>query len=125
MNAGARTLSWAEAANEINHFRTGGHPIAPTTIRGLESKAVAEGDGVLQMLLWLGRTPESFVSGIENADAAPYGLKHPGPGRLLRWDARALYAALNSQRQSEKFLLMDIPPTRALSMSGSSLTEMP
>jgi hypothetical protein len=96
----SRRLSWTEVANEVNHFRTGGHPIAPSTIRGLESKAVAEGDGVLQMLLWLGRTPESFVSGVDDADAGPYRIEHPGPGRLLRWDAKALYSALNAQRQA-------------------------
>jgi len=95
-----RKLSWAGVAQEINHSRTGGHPIAPSTIRGLRGKAVAEGDGVLQILLWLGRTPESFLRGAENADAEPYRLTHPQPGRILRWDAKALYSALNVQREA-------------------------
>ena len=55
---------------------------------------------MLQMLLWLGRAPESFVCGVENAEAGTYKLEEPGPGRILRWDAKALYSALNARRQA-------------------------
>jgi hypothetical protein len=64
-----RNLSWAAAAREINRFRTTGHPIAVSSITGLRDKAEAEGDGVLQMLVWLQRTPESFVPDIAYDDA--------------------------------------------------------
>src|SRR5262245_51408793 len=64
-----RQLSWAAAAREINRGHTEGHPIATSTITGLNSKRVGEGDGILGMLLWLRRAPESFIPGFEEADA--------------------------------------------------------
>ena len=63
---------------EVNGIAPGekseGHPIATSTITGLKDKAVGEGDGILAMLLWLRRTPESFVPGFEDADAERYRL---------------------------------------------------
>jgi hypothetical protein len=56
-----RGLSWKAVALEINRSgeRVGPHPISPSTISGLKNKRWGvEGDGVLQMLLWLDRTPE-------------------------------------------------------------------
>jgi hypothetical protein len=96
----ARGLTWSAATREINRFKTEDHPIALSTIRGLQTKPAAEGDGVLQMLLWLGRAPESFVPGFENAAADPYLLPDPGPDRVLRWNPQALHAALNDRRQT-------------------------
>jgi hypothetical protein len=75
-------------------------PIATSTIVGLKSKAVGEGDGILQMLLWLNRTPESFVPGIPEADAGRFRLRELRQGQILRWDTRALHSALNAQRQA-------------------------
>ena len=98
----SRSMSWAAVTREVN-ARFGdvpGHkPIAASTITGLSSKAVGEGDGILQMLLWLRRTPESFVPGFGGADAARYRLKELGTKQILRWDTGALYSALNAQRQ--------------------------
>lgn len=97
-----REMSWASVTREVNHFKTAGHPIATSTITGLKNKAAAEGDGVLQMLLWLGRTPESFVPGMEEADAARFRLPEPGGGQVLRWDTKALYSAMNCRREAEE-----------------------
>src|SRR5215472_10351742 len=62
-----RGLSWTAVALEVNRSaeRQGaGPPISPSTISGLKNKRWGvEGDGVLQMLLWLGRSPETFVTG--------------------------------------------------------------
>ena len=58
----SRQMSWAAAALEINRGHKEGHPIATSTITGLKNKRAGEGDGILSMLLWLGRTPESFYS---------------------------------------------------------------
>ena len=96
----SRDLSWAAATREISHFVTDGHPIASSTITGLKTKAVAEGDGVLQMLVWLNRTPESFVPGFPDADAQRFHLPTLTEHQLLRWDVRALHAALNRERQA-------------------------
>ncbi|HEY6597729.1 MAG TPA: helix-turn-helix transcriptional regulator [Pseudomonadales bacterium] len=99
----SRSTTWAVVAREINaRFRDvrGHRAIAVSTITGLAGKQSVEGDGVLQMLLWLRRSPESFVPGFEGANAERYRLKELGPTQILRWDTRALYAALSHQRQA-------------------------
>ncbi len=93
----ARGLSWADVAREVNRTRTTLRPIASSTITGLRDKPKAEGDGVLQMLLWLGRSPESFVPGGEDTDACR--LPELAMGQILRWDTRALYDAMDERRR--------------------------
>ena len=50
------------------------------------------------MLLWLGRTPESFVTGIDPGEVETAPLERVGTDRILRFDTKAIYAALDSQR---------------------------
>jgi hypothetical protein len=96
----ARGLTWADVAREISD------PFGPTpatlvnvsTIRGIGTRSTAEGDGVLAMLLWLDRTPESFVPGHPWANAEEARLRRVGPGRILRFDAPAIHAALDARR---------------------------
>src|SRR5262245_8486663 len=97
-----RGLSWAALAGEVNRFRTVMRPISTSTITGLRSKRVGEGDGILQMLLWLGRTPESFVPGMAGADASRFRLPRLKTTQILRWDTRALFAALDAGRQQRR-----------------------
>ncbi len=75
---------------------TGLSPIAASTLSGMRGKRVIEGDGVLQALRWLNRTPESFVPG--HVPAANEALPHVDPDRILRFDAIAIYQALDAQR---------------------------
>jgi len=96
-----REMTWAALAKEVNRHRTTGSPIAQSTITGLEHRASAEGDGVLQVLLWLGRTPESFVPGVDDTHAERFRLPALTRGQILRWDTRALFAALNIRRQHQ------------------------
>ena len=96
----SRGLSWAAATLEINRGATTGHPIAASTITGLKDKPVGEGDGILQMLLWLGRTPESFIPGFPDPDSERFRLPTPTAQQVLRWDVRALHAALDAQRRA-------------------------
>ncbi len=93
-----RQMTWAEVAREVNRFRTTRRPIAASTMIGLRDKASAEGDGVLQMLLWLGRSPESFVRGAADCDAKRFRLPDVTTGQIVRWDTRALFDALNQGR---------------------------
>jgi len=95
----ARNLTWAVVTAEVNRHRTRLGPIAQSTITGLKDKSGGEGDGILQMLVWLGRTPESFVPGIPDADAPRFQLPPLAKGQILRWDTRALFAALDARRQ--------------------------
>ncbi len=49
------------------------------------------------MLLWLDRTPESFVPGHPWANAEEARLRRVGPDRILRFDAAAIHAALDAR----------------------------
>ena len=93
-----RKMSWTSVARDVNRFRTIRRPITVSTITGLRTKSVVEGDGILQVLLWLGRTPESFVSNITDADSERFQLPNLTTGQILRWDTHALFLALNAQR---------------------------
>lgn len=94
----ARGLSWQQLAREISaqFGRAGWRPIAASTLSGMRGKRVIEGDGVLQALRWLNRTPESFVPG--HTPAADEALPHVEPDGILRFDAVAIYKALDQQR---------------------------
>ncbi len=93
-------LTWAQVAAHVNRHRTTRRPIAVSTIVGLRDKASGEGDGILQMLLWLGRAPEDFVPGRTGADAASFQLPELTTGQILRWDTHALFQAIDAQRQA-------------------------
>jgi len=97
----ARGLTWAQATREINDVgpTPQRHPIATSTIAGLRTKALAEGAGVLQMLRWLGRAPESFVRGLPPALAAS-GLPAADRREVLRFDTKTLFEALDSWRRA-------------------------
>src|SRR5262249_965738 len=90
---------WAAVARAVNHFRTTRRAIAISTMTTLREKPVGEGDGILQMLLWLGRTPESFVPGFAAADSACFRLPQVTNDQVLRWDARAIYVAVDEKRR--------------------------
>src|SRR5580765_7992339 len=95
-----RGISWRALADEVNCRRTVLRPIAVSTITGLETKPLGEGDGILQMLIWLDRTPESFVPGVADADSERYRLPKLSVGQILRWDTKALHGAVDGQRRA-------------------------
>src|SRR5262245_2032667 len=90
----ARGLTWAEASRDIGAVgsRPAIHPIASSTIAGLRTKVLAEADGVLQMLRWLGRAPESFMTGVP-ASLAAASLPEAARSEVLRVDTRKLHGA--------------------------------
>jgi hypothetical protein len=77
-----RGLSWAELAAEINRPFEGttSIPIHPATLRGMLAKRSVTSAVVLQALAWLGRTPESFLTGPSSLPETP--LPDSGPGAL-------------------------------------------
>jgi hypothetical protein len=103
-----RQLTWSALAAEVNRHRTTGRPIAISTITGLATTLEGEGDGMLQILVWLGRSPESFVTGIVDPDAERYRLPERKPGQILRWDTPALYRALDRRRREEALTWLDV-----------------
>lgn len=98
----ARGLSWAQVAREINrpNERERYGRLSVSTITGLCTRTVAEADGVLQMLRWLDRAPESFLPDYA-ADAA-YALPRAKPSQVLRFDTRSLHAALDAKRAARR-----------------------
>jgi hypothetical protein len=94
----ARQLTWAAVGDEVNRLRTWRRPIAVSTITGLRDKPSGEGDGILQMLMWLRRTPESFVRGMADPKSDRFVSPNLAKGQILRWDTGALHGALNAQR---------------------------
>ena len=97
----ARGLTWAGATREINRpeARPVLHPISVSSVTGTRNGRGGEGNIVLQMLLWLDRTPESFVPDHPAPSTPDKLLPQPPPDRRLRWDVPALHAALNEKRQ--------------------------
>ena len=96
----ARALSWQEVARQVSRQSKGSarRGISASTITSMRTRRVVEGDGVLQMLLWLQRTPESFVPGHPQPDADTAELPRPEPDQVLRWNAHALHSALEARR---------------------------
>jgi len=95
-----RGISWQQVVREINALfeHSPARPISPSTVTGMRSRSVIDGDGVLQMLLWLDRAPESFIPGHPDATAETAKLPYAGPHRILRFDTRKLHSALDAQR---------------------------
>jgi hypothetical protein len=100
----ARHLSWTELAAEINEpFRgTSSIPISVTTMKTMHIKRSVTSAVVLQVLRWLGRTPESFLSGRNSAPTVGETLPIAGSSRILRFDTQAMHAALNAERITRK-----------------------
>jgi hypothetical protein len=92
----ARGMSWSQAARAISEpFRdVPARPVSASTLAGLRGRSTLEGDGVLQMLRWLGRAPESFVPG--HPETAP--LPDLPSNRILRFDTQRIHAALDARR---------------------------
>jgi hypothetical protein len=119
-----RGITWQQAMRGINGQpeRTAAkHPIARTTVSGLRTGTLAEGDGVLQMLRWLNRTPESFVPGCEASDA--HRLPPIRPDQILRFDTRKLHAALDAQRLDRNLTWQRVAQDIG-GMSAASLTHL-
>jgi hypothetical protein len=120
----SRNLTWAAVQREVNRFKLDGHPIATSTITSLQHKAVAEGDGVLQMLLWLHRTPESFVPGFPAPNAERFQLRDLPRNQILRFDVGALYSALNAEREARGKTWSQLAEELGRGFSASTLTHM-
>lgn len=83
-------LTWAGIAKEIG--------VAASTVKGIREKQGIKGDGVLQMLLWLDRSPESFVPG--SKATKNHELEKPKDA-TLRFDVKKVYRHLDAKRTSE------------------------
>jgi len=120
----ARGLSWVQAAKEINQQpkRLSAHRLSASTLTGTRTRTVVEGDGVLQMLRWLNRTPESFVPGHQDSQEASARLPDVATHQILRFDTRKLHAALNAQRIKRKMTWAQV--AKEVGLNAPSLTRL-
>lgn len=118
-----RGLSWQQVAQEVSRQfeQTRATPISPSTLRGMREKRVIEGDGVLQVLRWLHRTPESFVPGQAETEEAA-ALPQIGSHQILRFDAKAIYEALNAHRSERGMRWKQV--AEEIGCNASSLTRL-
>ena len=122
-----RGLTWTAVARGISRAdeRDGVHPISASTISGLKNKRWGvEGDGVLQMLLWLGRTPESFVPGHPAAFHPDARLPQVGAANILRFDVPSIYARLDAQRVARGLTWTEVAAQIGSFYSAESLRNM-
>jgi hypothetical protein len=96
----ARSLHWRQLADQISRpfHRLPGGRISASTLTGMPARRALEGDGVLQVLRWLGRSPESFVPGHPAPWSARLALPMVGDGQILRFDTPTLHDALDAAR---------------------------
>ena len=115
-------MSWVAVTREINDlFRSvPARPISASTVTGMRGRRVVEGNGVLQMLVWLGRTPESFTSGRDRVALENEILPRVGPSQILRFDTQAIYAALDAQRAERGMLWREV----AAEIGGVTATSL-
>lgn len=120
-----RGLTWAALTAEINKPFAGtpSIPISVSTLRGMASKRSVTAGVVLQVLRWLGRTAESFLVGNAAPPQASEILPEPGPGRILRFDTRAMHAALDAQRRERDMTWKQVADELP-GFSGSMLTNL-
>ena len=99
-----RSLSWSEMTAEINapFAGTPSIPISVGTLREMPAKRSVTSAVVLQALRWLGRTPESFLTGEGIATHPGERLSDPDPTLVLRFDTRALHQALAEERRARR-----------------------
>jgi hypothetical protein len=96
-----RGLGWSQVMRQINdtYRDVDLRPVAVSTITAMREKKSLNGDGVLQMLIWLDRTPESFVPGHPSPNDAANRLVPPGrTDRILRFRPAAAFWAMDERR---------------------------
>ncbi len=119
-----RGLSWAQVAREMNGPREQitGHALSASTITGTRIRSVAEADGILQMLRWLNRSPESFLP--DHPASADPTAQFPSVSthQVLRFNTRKIYTALDAQRSERKMTWAQVG--KEVGMGPASLTYL-
>lgn len=122
----SRGISWAQATREMNGrsrpVRPSRHALSASTVKGIGTRRVAEGDGVLQMLRWLGRTAESFMGRYPEPKDARAPLPQVPEWRMLRFDTKKIHAALDARRIEREMTWAQV--AKEIRTSASSLIHL-
>ena len=103
----ARGLSWNEVAKQIwnqsslLNAKRNDHPISCSTITNMVKLGDTSCQHALFMLRWLGRSPESFVPGLDY-DETKTSLPSVGEDRRLRWNLTKVYDSLDARRKEKE-----------------------
>jgi hypothetical protein len=129
-----RGLSWTELAAEVNRpfEHTPSIPINPATIRDTAKKSSVTSAVVLQVLRWLCASPERFLAAVNRHPFENEELPHAEPYQILRFDTRALYAALDHEYKRRgmtwKQIAAELPgftPTMLTNLANGPLIGFP
>ncbi len=99
-------ISWRRVADQLWELsaelndRRRDHPISPATLTNMAKNPRISCQHALFMLRWLGRAPESFLTGA-TGDEAGFALPAAGTDRRLRWSLKLLYAAMDEKRRAD------------------------
>jgi hypothetical protein len=97
----SRNLSWQEMTDAINapfaHVQS--IPIHVSTLRGMRGKRSVTSAVVLQSLRWMRTPPEAFLKGRNGAFEPHERLPDIAPTRILRFDTKRLYEAIDADRR--------------------------
>ena len=118
-----RGLTWAAVTRQINAIfkDVDARPISQSTITGMRSRGSVEGNGIIQMLIWLDRTPESFIPGYNGPQAK---LPRVGTDRILRWHTGLIHAALDERRKERGMTWKQIAEELGPGFTAATLTRM-
>ena len=110
----ARGLSWAALAAEINDPFAGtpSIPVSLSTLRNMPKKISVTSAVVLQVLRWLKRTPESFLSGKDTGivtDKKMAWLRQKRHERLLFKSVQEIAYPISQARRGEAPGRMRVP----------------
>jgi transcriptional regulator with XRE-family HTH domain len=114
----SRGLSWQAVADTIG--------VSASTIARVRQGGMLEADGVLAMVRWLGRTPESFTAARRSAPRGMAAGDRRTSGTYLRVDTRALHAALEAALASRGLTWQQVARevSATLPVSGAMLTRL-
>jgi hypothetical protein len=121
----ARGLSWSQVIKEMHqmHQRPAtARRLSASTMTGTRTRSAAEGDGVLAMLRWLNRTPESFMPGCRESEQIDARLPDVPPGKVLRFDAKKIYAALDALRLEREMTWAEV--AKEIGTNAASLLHL-
>jgi hypothetical protein len=116
-------LTWQELAIQVTdrQSRRSDRRIAASTFKGMSERGSVRDTVVLQALLWLGRTPESFVPGLR--ETSEHALPDHDTGRPAL-DTRAIYLAMDDRRARHGLTWRDVAHELGRGFNPGMLTRL-
>lgn len=104
-------LTWTDLVSEIGAPFQNCKPrlIRASNLRDLDNARFGVDAGiVLRILIWLGRSPESFVPGHPGADRPDSQLPAAAAGELPSFDVTRIYAKLDTERERRRLSWLQV-----------------